>query len=396
VCARQASHDLLSSQLRAWLARIALIGLGIALGLASGRALRGPRPALPHARPGARGGGLPPGVLDASRLGRMGVRFSRITLGGSSVTLDLVGDLELDRERMAEIASHTSGRIASVLAVVGQRVRRGQTLAWLESATVSDALAQRRVRRAELEAAVQQLARMERLREQGAAAQLEVETALAQRRAVQARLDAALMQLRTLGVDTTQANGPTGRAPLATPIDGTVIERRVVLGSWINPEQEAFIVADLATLWAELDVFEADLDAIRQGDPVRIDIGALGVRGLPGTVEVIYAELDRATRMGKVRLVVPNPDGRLRPGLSLAAHLPLRSAPASVIEVPIESVRDHEGRTSVLVREGARAIWTPVEVGQRYGAMVSITSGLAPGAEIAVSGLGLIAPGAGT
>ncbi|MEI8257132.1 MAG: efflux RND transporter periplasmic adaptor subunit [Deltaproteobacteria bacterium] len=361
-----------------------------AAGLAGGALIMRPRtprpdPAAPVVAPADAASGRP-GALDLAMLERLGVRFAPVRSASSSLAIDMVGMLELDRTRLAEVSTHAAGRIVFLGARVGQHVRVGDVLARVESPAIGEAAANFRVHGAELHSAQQQLRRLRPLRDQGLTTQREIEVAEAAVRSAEASQQADRMRLRAYGVSPSHLGGD---APLVSPIVGEVIRSSVVLGSWLQPESEAFVIADLSTLWANIDIPESDLGVIRVGDPVTLDVPATGQRDVQGRVEHIYAEVDTATRMGRVRVAVPNPGERLRAGLSLTAHI-RPAGNVGVLHVSSESVRRCDAGTCVLLRREGQVSWVPVMTGVRSAAGVEITSGLHDGDEIAIAGLGLL------
>lgn len=326
--------------------------------------------------------------FDVQRLERVGVRFQPARRRPGGTTIDVVGALGLNRERVAQVSTHAAGRVVRIQAFVGQQVRQGQVLAIVESPAIGDAVADFISRRAELQSARQNLARQQDLMRQQLTTGREFEMAQTAVRTQEAELLAAQTRLRAYGVST--ANAAASGAPLVAPIEGQIIARQVLLGSWVQPETEAFTIADLSHLWADLDVYESDLALTREGDRVQLDVPALGLRDVPGTVHHIHAEIDRETRMGHMRVVVDNPTGTLRAGLSVTAHIHTQPGAPS-LRLPLEAVREREGRPHVLQRNGSTASWQPVETGIRRGGEVEITAGIAEGDVVAMSGLGLIA-----
>lgn len=366
----------------------ALVAVAAVLGLVVGSKRAHSRPGGAAVRSDAPAAPSSEGALDVARLGRLGVRFepARRTAGGT--TIDVVGALGLDRERVAQVSTHAAGRLARVTAFVGQRVRRGQVLATVESPAIGEAAAEFLSRRAELESARQNLRRQEGLMRQQLTTGREFELAQAAVRSSEALNLAARTRLRAYGVGAASASA--SGAPLVSPIDGEVIQRQALLGSWVQPETEAFTIADLSHLIADLDVYEGDLALTRTGDQVRLDVPALNLRDVAGTVQLILPEVDRETRMAHVRVLVQNPTGQLRAGLSVTAHIHTQAS-APMLRLPHEAVREREGHPHVLERVGDGARWVAVRTGARRGGEVEITEGLDEGDVVAVAGLGLLA-----
>ena len=112
---------------------------------------------------------------------------------------------------------------------------------------------------------------------------------------------------------------------LKAPISGTVIDRQISLGEYASEQKPAFVVADLSTIWVDLSVYRQDLKRVRIGDEVLIDPEDAGgdVRGKVSYVAPIGAS---DTQTALARVVLPNADGRLRPGLFVTSRLILDQA----------------------------------------------------------------------
>src|SRR5205823_5691314 len=95
------------------------------------------------------------------------------------------------------------------------------------------------------------------------------------------------------------------------PATGDVIEKRVIKGQRLAPGEEIFRIADHTHLWVIADVAEADLAAIKIGMRATITVRAYTAQPMAGEVTFIYPELRAQTRTARVRIEVPNPDGRL-------------------------------------------------------------------------------------
>jgi cobalt-zinc-cadmium efflux system membrane fusion protein len=120
--------------------------------------------------------------------------------------------------------------------------------------------------------------------------------------------------------------------------------------------------------------FDAEVRSPAGGKPYR------------GTLDVLSGTMNEQTRTVKARVVVPNPDGRLRPGMFVNIRVFLPGG-GSVIAVPKAAVLSDEGRTFVFVhKEGDFWIRRPVTLGKRLGDMVEIRSGLAAGQRIVTDG----------
>ena len=165
---------------------------------------------------------------------------------------------------------------------------------------------------------------------------------------------------------------------LKSPLAGTVIDRQISLGEYASEQKPAFVVADLSTIWVDLSVYRQDIQHVRIGDEVLIDPddGRGEIKGRIAYLAPIGA-LDTQTALARV--VLPNTEGRLRPGLFVTARLVLakREVPVAVRAGAIQTL---ENKTVVFVREADDALEArPVVLGDQDARFVEIKAGLAPG-----------------
>jgi cobalt-zinc-cadmium efflux system membrane fusion protein len=177
------------------------------------------------------------------------------------------------------------------------------------------------------------------------------------------------------------------RFPLEAAFAGTVIDRHVTPGEFVTPERAAFIVADLSTVWVEIDVYQRALERVRPGRPVRIAPGR-AVPGAEGVVAYVSPVLDQATRTARARVVLANDDGRWLPGsfVTVLVHDP---SDAGVV-VPRRAVHRLGPDRVVFVVAGDHFETRPVTLGRVGRSNVAITRGLEPGERYADEGSFLV------
>ncbi|GGF68640.1 cation efflux system protein [Azorhizobium oxalatiphilum] len=164
---------------------------------------------------------------------------------------------------------------------------------------------------------------------------------------------------------------------LKAPISGTIVSRQVGLGEYVSEQKPAFVVADLSTVWVDLSVYRRDFARIKVGSPVHIDPedGGAPIAGRVAYVSPIGAT---DTQSALARVVVANPDLRLRPGLFAVGHAVLAEEPVD-LAVRDSAIQTIDGRNVVFVRDGDTFDARDVEIGRRDGQWVEILFGLMPG-----------------
>ncbi len=182
-----------------------------------------------------------------------------------------------------------------------------------------------------------------------------------------------------------RAGKPNIRLPIYTPLSGVVIEKMVQQGQYVNTGDPLFNIADLSTVWVEVEVYENEFPNIHLGQQVEIRSQSFPGKPFTGRISFIYPFLDPKTRTVKARVEMRNPGMKLKPDMFVNAviKVPLGSA----IVVPVSAVMD-TGKRQVVWVESSPGMFEPrdVQVGQQSDDKVQILSGLKVGDKVAVSG----------
>jgi cobalt-zinc-cadmium efflux system membrane fusion protein len=285
---------------------------------------------------------------------------------------------------MAHVVPVVAGIVREVRVGLGDIVKAGAVLAVIESRELTDSKAAF-LSAAERERLAQAtFNREERLWEKKVSSEqeyLDARQALAEagiaRKSAEQHLrafgftDADFNTLREKP-DTVRASFET-RAPLA----GTVIGKHLTLGEHVKADAEVFTIADLSSVWADINVYQKDLVKIRKGQKAVIEIGH-GIPAASGTVGWIGHQVDETTRTAKTRITLPNKDGSLRPGLFLTAKIAVGTAAAGIL-APKSALLPFEGKTAVFVRTEEGFVPRTVAIGQQNETSAEILAGLAAG-----------------
>ncbi len=175
---------------------------------------------------------------------------------------------------------------------------------------------------------------------------------------------------------------------LRASLPGTVIAKDLAPGEFVASERTVFVIADLSTVWLDLDVHRPDFGRIQLGQPVRIDPGD----GMPpGETTISYLSPIGApdTQTLLARAVLPNPDGRWRPGLYVTAEVEVETAevPIAVHTSALQRLHDED---VVFVADGDLFEAQPVELGRRDAERVELRAGLTPGQHYVAEGSFLV------
>lgn len=318
----------------------------------------------------------------------------RVARGRLSRDIVLVGEIAVPPDRMAMVGPRTAARISRVNVNVGDRVERGAPLATVDSSEFGRARGAFITAAARVEQAQATYQRQELLRQDHISSVSDFEAARANLATARADLESARSALVALGLGAPGAGDSAGSAvTLRSPIAGVVVARQAIVGQNVDAAASLFTVADLSELWVLLTAYERDLGRVTVGQEVSVTLGALPGRELRGRVTHVGELLDERTRSARVRVVVPNEDRTLRPGMFCRARLLGTDAtqPAEderpALTVPAAAIQRVAGEEVVFVR-GADGTFTVrrVRVGARAAATVEIQSGLREGEDVVADG----------
>ena len=171
---------------------------------------------------------------------------------------------------------------------------------------------------------------------------------------------------------------------LHAPASGIVIDKPVIRGQAVQPGQTLYTIADLSNVWVEAEVREQDAGSIQEGSSVTVELAAFPGRRIPGRVEYVYPTLQSEARTLKARIAIPNPDGRLKPGMY--ATVRLSSPSRTALTVPSPAVVYTGERAVVFVDLGGGKIMPQeVEIGRVAGDHTEILAGVEPGQRVVTS-----------
>lgn len=187
-------------------------------------------------------------------------------------------------------------------------------------------------------------------------------------------------------LESRQIGNPPPVITLNSPIRGHVIDRDVVLGQTIEPDEHLFEVADLSIVIVEADLYEEDVAKVKidQSARVRLPV-AYPQEVLEGKLSFISATLDPLKRTAHVWVTLDNPDGRLKPEMAAEVAVVVK-ATKEAIAIPREALLSEGGEKYVYLEDGDVFVRQPVALGLQDDRYVEIVDGLFPGDKVVTQG----------
>lgn len=300
---------------------------------------------------------------------------------------------------------------------VGQHVAQGQTIALIQQTATSAEQAQVRAAaasvslegarldadrrtaagevasaRVRLDLAQKEAARAQRLYEKKAFSERQVQAAQADLDAAKATYDAALKRLEALNSSQALATAKQGVGSanasytVRAPLSGYVTKVNKSIGEQVAPGEAIVEISNLDTVWVEVPIFERDLNRLGGNVSATFTTPAYPNQEFKGVVLDVGAVIDEQTRAAKVIFQLPNSGRALRLGMQANVRLDAGDE-VSVMMIPREAVLEHEGRKIVYVLlSGEEFERREVTVGDEYGDMLAVLTGLKKGERVVTQG----------
>ncbi len=306
-------------------------------------------------------------------------------------TLRVAGRIDFDEQRLARIGATVTGRVTDIDALLGQSVKKGEVLARLNSSELSSQQLAYLKARAQLELNRRNAERAKALFDADVIGVAELQRRESEFQISVAETRAASDQLQLLGVSRAAIDrlGKQGAVDSVTPVtatmSGVVVERKLAQGQVVQPADALFVVADLSRLWAEAQVPEQQVNLVKTGQSVSIEVPALGNEKLVGKLIFVGQTIDPETRTVLVRTELDNRDGRLKP--AMLASMLIEAKPVDRLVVPASAVVRESDEDHVFVAEGDGAFrLLKVKLGPEQGGVRVLLSGLKGGERLVVDG----------
>jgi cobalt-zinc-cadmium efflux system membrane fusion protein len=331
--------------------------------------------------------------LSPAQVEAAGIQVEAVSRHTLARTLAATGQVGLDRYREVHLSPRVEGKVVRLVKLLGDRVRAGEPVIYLDSLPLGEAVATFLELKAERDLATAEMARVAALRAEGIAAEkreIEAQATLAR---VEARLDTAEEQLHLYGMTQPQIDELAPHHEhshsifaLTSPIDGEVIALHATLGEQVGPESATAQIADLSSVWVEAAVYERDLGSLTLGSEAWVSVAAYPDERFPGRLEFIARTVDEETRTTGGRIVVANPDHRLLPGMFANVEIQIGQG-QPVVAIPRQAIqRDGDEAICFVEKRTGHYQRREVVTGETGPAYAEIQSGLAEGERVVTRG----------
>ncbi|SDM73673.1 membrane fusion protein, cobalt-zinc-cadmium efflux system [Catalinimonas alkaloidigena] len=332
------------------------------LGLLPGLLLGGCQPSAPagdppSASPVEENTASPPETarveVSAAQYQHAGIHLGGLQRRVMSQTLPVTGMVDVPPENLVSLSAPLGGFVKRTELLQGMRVRKGQVLATLENPEFITLQQDYLESKSQLTYLTLEYERQRELRQQNVSSAKLFQQTTQDYERTQIRVEALAEKLALIGIRAERLTpGKISRmAPLYSPINGYVTEVHVNVGTWVNPTDVLFEIADTDHLHAELTVFERDLSRIRPGQKIRFTLPNEDQRERTATVYLVGKAIGE-DRSARVHGHLDKEDSALLPGMYLQARIEMGTD--SVPVLPQGAVVTTAEQAYVFVQRGRR------------------------------------------
>jgi cobalt-zinc-cadmium efflux system membrane fusion protein len=293
------------------------------------------------------------------------------------------GILTLNADRVAHVVPKVAGIAQEAKKNLGEKISQGSVLAILESREMAEAKTQY-LAALKKELLTQSFLQLEQqLHDKKITAAQDYETTKAAAESASIDTELAKQKLYALGMDSEEIEELPAKDPsnlriyeMRSPISGTVIERHMITGEALDTTSEAFVLADLQTVWADLTIYPQDLPYVAEN--MKVTIAQSNGKSIESKIIFVSPVIDRDTRTARAIALVDNSSGEWHPGSFITAIIPAETF-ATPLVVSADAVHKIDGESCVFLVQDDGFEIRPVKVGRTDGHCIEIIAGITPG-----------------
>lgn len=315
---------------------------------------------------------LAPVQLTPQRLQSIGVQTGTVQVKNVADEIRTVGDVEIDETKLAYVQLRFPGWIKKVFAgATYQYIHSGQPLFTIYSpdlvTTEREYLLAKQNRDELLKTSIPGVA-------DGARSLLDAASERLKQWEVPDREIAHLEATGTIRND----------LEIDSPVSGYITERNALPNMYVQPETRLYTVANLSTVWVYAAVFQSDSSRIAVGQPATVMTDAYPEQTFSGRVDCLWPQVDMNTRTQRVRLIFPNPQIKLKPGMFVSVRLQIPMG--RHLAIPASGVLQSGIREIAFVDHGGGYLEPrQIQLGAHVGDDFIVQKGLKPGEKIVTS-----------
>ncbi|BCS33942.1 RND transporter [Luteitalea sp. TBR-22] len=324
----------------------------------------------------------------------MTVELAKVTRASLQAYVEVVGSLV--GAATVDVVPRAQGRLQSINVRIGDAVSKGQVLAKVEDQEIREQLRQSdasyevaratiRQREADLSFAKTNLDRNKSLFDRQLLPRQSLDDAEARYQAAQAQLDLAQAQLAAASSRREELRINLSNTTVNSPVTGFVAKRLVDPGAFVTQNVQLLSVVDISIVRLVVNLVERDLRKVSVGAGAAVTVDAYPGETFSGRVARVAPVLDPATRTAEMEVEIPNPTGRLKPGMYARVRL-ISANKDDALVIPKSAIVTSQGQRGVFLVQKGQAVFRGVEFGLEEPDRIEVTDGLNEGDEVVTTG----------
>ena len=319
-------------------------------------------------------------VCISDSMARM-VTIDSVTQKNIDDALKLSGEVSFNENKVVKVFPVSSGQVVSANVSLGDYVHAGQTLAVIRSADIAGNYADLSSAGNDITIAKRELDNQEHLYKAGIASEKEYIEAKQNYEKTVSNATKIRSQIRINGGGRTSANGTY---VVTAPKSGYVVEKTINPGQFIRNDngQTLFTIGDINDVWIWANVYESDIARVKEGYTATVSTLAYPDTTFIGKVDKVNQILDPQTKVMKIRIVLPNSKGLLKP--EMFANIMIENTEAKKANViPASALVSEDGKNFVVVYHAKCSLQIKeVQTLKTSGNIVYLKSGLERGEQV--------------
>lgn len=309
------------------------------------------------------------------------IRIDSVSEKNIDDELKLSGEVSFNENKVVKVFPVSSGQVISVHASLGDYVRAGQALAVIKSADIAGNYADLSTAGNDIAIAKREMDNAEHLFKNGIGSEKDyVQAKQAYQKAV-TNATKIRSQISINGNGRTSANGTY---IVSAPKSGYVVEKNINPGQFIRNDngQNLFTVGDTKDVWIWANVYESDIARVKEGYKALVTTLAYPDSTFVGKVDKVNQILDPQTKVMKIRIVLPNYRGQLKPEMFANITIENKEGKRAVV-IPSSALVSEDGKTFVVVyHDKCNLQIKEVQVLKTSGGDIFLKSGLQKGEQL--------------
>lgn len=321
--------------------------------------------------------------FSSSKAKEHGIDLRTVSKGNLQFRVRAPAEIEMISDSEAHVLPKVSGIAVTAYKNLGDSVESGEVIALLESKEMAEAKSNFLTMTKKAKLASGSFQRESSLFEKKLSSAQDYHEAESKNEEALIDLELARQKLLTLGLDSREIELLPNQSPdalrdyeIRSPIKGKIISRHITPGEYVTTDSEVYVVADLSSVWAEVNIFPQDRQHVSKGQEVNI-LSNDGVSA-KGTVSYLSPVINKETRTSTALVKIDNPNEQWLPGSYVQAEFITQEVPVDTL-VTKDSVQNVDGIDVVFVASDDGFIVQPVTIGRTDEESCEIISGLDQG-----------------